>query len=67
MQSILMAMSEGVNVVGTLAWSIFDNFGTSRPQADSFSLLRLHLKSTDLVQTQYIPAADELNFTNLAY
>lgn len=26
LQSILMAMAEGVNVVGTLAWSIFDNF-----------------------------------------
>ncbi|KAJ0117969.1 beta-glucosidase A [Diaporthe amygdali] len=26
MQSILMAMAEGINVVGTLAWSILDNF-----------------------------------------
>lgn len=26
LQSILMAMAEGVNVVGTLAWSVFDNF-----------------------------------------
>lgn len=26
LQSILMARAEGVNVVGTLAWSIFDNF-----------------------------------------
>jgi len=25
MEAILVAMSEGVNVVGTLAWSILDN------------------------------------------
>lgn len=33
MQSILMAMAEGINVVGTLAWSILDNFGMFSPQA----------------------------------
>lgn len=38
LQSILMAMAEGVNVVGTLAWSIFDNFGTLGPSVD-FALL----------------------------
>lgn len=26
MQSVLMAIAEGINVVGTMAWSIFDNF-----------------------------------------
>lgn len=39
LQSILMAMAEGVNVVGTLAWSIFDNFGTSSTSVDSALLV----------------------------
>jgi beta-glucosidase/6-phospho-beta-glucosidase/beta-galactosidase len=29
MEAILIAMSEGVNVVGTLAWSIYDNLEVS--------------------------------------
>lgn len=39
MRSILMAMAEGINVVGTLAWSILDNFGTSSPQASNIHFI----------------------------
>ena len=31
MQAILMALSEGINVIGVLAWSFVDNFEVSRP------------------------------------
>jgi beta-glucosidase/6-phospho-beta-glucosidase/beta-galactosidase len=38
MQGILMAMSEGVNVVGTLAWSILDNLEWSQGYTVKFGL-----------------------------
>ncbi|KAI3400687.1 hypothetical protein diail_2399 [Diaporthe ilicicola] len=38
MQSILMAMAEGINVVGTLAWSILDNFEWNQGYSCRFGL-----------------------------
>lgn len=38
MQAILMAISEGVNVVGALAWSIVDNLEWSAGYQDKFGV-----------------------------
>lgn len=44
LQSILMAISEGVNVVGTLAWSIVDNFGKSNLQANTLQFVYTRIR-----------------------
>lgn len=38
MEAILIAISEGVNVVGCLAWSILDNLEWSSGYQDKFGL-----------------------------
>jgi beta-glucosidase len=38
MEAILMAISEGVNVVGTLAWSIVDNLEWNSGFQDKFGV-----------------------------
>ena len=38
MQAILIAISEGVNVVGTLAWSIYDNFEWGQGYSAKFGI-----------------------------
>ena len=38
MHAILIAISEGVNVVGTLAWSIYDNFEWQQGYLSKFGI-----------------------------
>lgn len=38
MEAILLAISEGVNVVGALAWSIVDNFEWASGYAGKFGI-----------------------------
>lgn len=47
MQAILMAMSEGVHVVGTLAWSIFDNLEWSSGYTIKFGVQYVNLTTQE--------------------
>lgn len=38
LEAILIAISEGVNVVGTLAWSIYDNFEWGQGYSSKFGI-----------------------------
>lgn len=60
MQSILMAMAEGVNVVGTLAWSVFDNFGSSSPQSNPVQVVSSP-SGTDLIRGALFERGDFSN------
>ncbi|KAK7709450.1 hypothetical protein SLS63_013223, partial [Diaporthe eres] len=46
LQSILMAMAEGVNVVGTLAWSVFDNFEWDHGYSCRFGVQERYFKAS---------------------
>ncbi|KAH9218741.1 glycoside hydrolase superfamily [Leptodontidium sp. 2 PMI_412] len=47
MQAILMAISEGVNVVGALAWSIVDNLEWSAGYQDKFGVQYVNLTTQE--------------------
>lgn len=47
MQAVLIAMSEGVNVVGTLAWSIFDNLEWAQGYTVKFGMQYVNLTTQE--------------------
>ncbi|KAK7179022.1 beta-glucosidase [Paraphaeosphaeria sporulosa] len=47
LEAILIAISEGVNVVGTLAWSIYDNFEWSQGYSVKFGIQYVNLTTQE--------------------
>lgn len=47
LSAILIALSEGVNVVGTLAWSIYDNLEWSQGYGVKFGIQYVNLTTQE--------------------